>query len=580
MTAKTTTKPKPESQNLNSVIAQVSKDKGIDKAVLVDALEASILTAAKKIFGQDRLLEAHFEESLGQVELFQYMQVVEDVQNGELELDLEIAQKVDTDVDIGDELGFQIFYLEEHQERARAEDDKYGDILGIKTQRNLFGRVAAQTAKQVIIQRVREAERDMVYSEYKDRKGEIVTGIARRFERGDVVVDLGRAEAVLPVREQMPRESFRSGDRVQAYVKDVSKESKGPQIKLSRTDAGIVLKLFEMEVPEIYEGIVKIVHIAREPGERTKIAVASSDSDVDPVGACVGMKGSRVQAVVQELRGEKIDIVPWSPDIARFVCHAIAPAEVQRVLIDEDSHTIELVVGDEQLSLAIGRRGQNVRLASQLVSWKIEIHSESKIAAVKTELKEHLLALGDPVLDEITIDYLFKLGFHSPDNLLSAEAADFMNIPGFTEDTVDRMKGVAASLKDRGAYEGNRRREQPVEPVRYEPIVPHHDRESGRLKLVRGLNERLLADLIAAGFRTVESIARVGNLAQLAAIDNIGLKKARQLRDASDKYLAEETAAGGYEALMSDVDLDEEEEEVTSDTAGETSQDDDTEATA
>ncbi len=551
-----TTTTAPASQNnLNAVIQQVSKDKGIDKAVLVEALESAILTAAKKVFGQDRMLEAHFDEVQGHVELFQYMQVVDDIDNEDQQLGLEDAQKVDPDVQPGDELGFQIFYLEEHAQRAREEDQKYGDMIGVKTQRNAFGRIAAQTAKQVIIQRVREAERDMVYNEYKDRKGELVTGIARRFERGDVVVDLGRAEAVLPVREQMPRESYRAGDRVQAYVKDVSKESKGPQIKLSRTDAGLVLKLFEMEVPEIYEGIVKIVHIAREPGERTKIAVASSDSDVDPVGACVGMKGSRVQAVVQELRGEKIDIVPWSPDIARFVCHAIAPADVQRVLIDEDSHTIELIVGDEQLSLAIGRRGQNVRLASQLVSWKIEIHSESKIAAIKQELKEHLLALEESALDETTIDYLFKLGYHSPDNLLVSEASDFANIPGFTEATVDRMKAVARALKERDSH-GQRRRE-PQPPPQYETITNNsHDRDIDRLKLVRGLTERLLAGLFDLGFKSVEALAKDSNLARIAQIDNIGLKKARHLREAALRYLEEEAAAGGYEALMSDVDLD------------------------
>ena len=555
-----TTTPNPNSQNLTAVIAQVSKDKGIDKAVLVEALEAAIVTAAKKVFGQDRQLEAHFEESLGQVELFQYMQVSEDVQIPDVELDIETARNVDPDVQAGEELGFQIFYLEEHAKRAKEEDDKYGDILGVRAQRSTFGRIAAQTAKQVIIQRVREAERDVVYNEYKDRKSEIVAGIARRFEHGNVIVDLGRAEAVLPVREQMPRESYRAGDRVQAYVKDVSKESKGPQIKLSRTDPGLVLKLFEMEVPEIYEGIVKIVHIAREPGERTKIAVASSDSDVDPVGACVGMKGSRVQAVVQELRGEKIDIVPWNHDVARFVCHAIAPAEVQRVLIDEESHTIELIVGDDQLSLAIGRRGQNVRLASQLVSWKIEIHSESKMAAIKQELKEHLLKLNEPSLDDVIIDYIFKLGFHSPENILMADYGEFANLPGFTEDTLDRMKEVAAELKEKAGPDPRRRDTHAGPPPVYEQGPTPHDREGGRLKLVRGLSERLLQQLMAAGFRSVESLAKEPNLARIAQVDAIGLKKARQIRDASAKYLEEETAAGGYEALMSDVDLDDEDE--------------------
>jgi N utilization substance protein A len=548
--------------NLNAVINQVSKDKGFDKQILIEALEASILTAAKRIFGYERQLEAQYDDELGQVELFQYMEVVGgkgDIEHIDIQIDLDTARRVDPDAEAGDELGFQIFYLEEHAERAQEEDKKYGDILRIRTQRHSFGRVAAQTAKQVIIQRVREAERDIVFNEYKDRKGEIVTGIARRFERGDVVVDLGRAEAVLPVREQMPRESYRAGDRVQAYVKDVTKAARGPQIILSRTDTGLIMKLFEMEVPEIYEGIVRIVAVAREPGERTKIAVASSDSDVDPVGACVGMKGSRVQAVVQELRGEKIDIVPWSSDIAKFVCHAIAPADVYRVLIDDATNTIELIVADDQLSLAIGRRGQNVRLASQLVGWKIEIHSESKIDAMKEELKQHLLELGDENLDDSTIEYLFKLGFHSPENLLTADEADLTMIPGITNDTVDRIRSVAAELK--GQQEGNNRARQQAEeaaPVEIEDDHAPQNREIGRLSNVRGLNQRLLDELLVAGYETVETIAHETDIARLAKVENIGIKKARSVRDASRKYLAEEEAAGGYEALMSDIDLDEE----------------------
>ncbi|MFT7623955.1 MAG: N utilization substance protein A, partial [Myxococcota bacterium] len=509
------------SQNLNPVIQQVSKEKGIESAVLVDAIEASILTAAKKVFGYERQLEAVYEEELGQVELFQYMEVVEhenadDVEEPEVQLPLGIARRVDPEAEPGDELGFQIFYLEEHTERAREEDEKYGDILNVKQHRSTFGRIAAQTAKQVIIQRVREAERDIVFNEYKDRKGELVTGIARRFERGDVVVDLGRAEAVLPVREQMPRESYRAGDRVQAYVKDVRKEAKGPQIILSRTDTGLILKCFEMEVPEIYEGIVRIVNVAREPGERTKIAVASSDSDVDPVGACVGMKGARVQAVVQELRGEKIDIVPWSSDIAKFVCHAIAPADVSRVLIDDATNTIELIVGDDQLSLAIGRRGQNVRLASQLVGWKIEIHSETKINAMKDELKEHLLALDAAGLDESTIEYLFKLGFHSPDNLINADPEELTMIPGITVETVESIHSVAAAVKEKSGGGGRQRDMRPAPVIAPEPedTAPVH-REIGRLQLVRGLRAALLDELVAQGYDTVESLGEATDLARV-----------------------------------------------------------------
>ena len=553
-------------QNLNPVINQVSKEKGIDRQILIEAIEASILTAAKKVFGYERQLEAVYEEDLGQVELFQYMEVVDELDDPETQLDLSIARKVDPEAEPGDELGFQIFYLEEHAERAREEDDKYGDILRVKQHRHSFGRIAAQTAKQVIIQRVREAERDIVFNEYKDRKGELVTGIARRFERGDVIVDLGRAEAVLPVREQMPRESYRAGDRVQAYVKDVSKAAKGPQIILSRTDQGLILKLFEMEVPEIYEGIVRIVNVAREPGERTKIAVGSSDSDVDPVGACVGMKGARVQAVVQELRGEKIDIVPWSSDIAKFVCHAIAPADVSRVLIDEDTNTIELIVGDDQLSLAIGRRGQNVRLASQLVGWKIEIHSETKINAMKEELRTHLLALEDDALDDTTIEYLFKLGFHSPDNLLNAHEDDLTMIPGVNAETVNQIRQVAQTVKDAGgpemSHRGGREQQQAPRPQPKAEVKLPRDREIGRFELIRGMTASLIEDFMDAGYDSVERMAHEPNLAKVSQAQNIGIKKARALREACRKYLAEEAEAGGYEALMDDVDLDEDEPEA------------------
>ena len=263
-----------------------------------------------------------------------------------------------------------------------------GDEIGVKVDTSGFGRILAQTAKQVIIQMIREAERDNVFEEYKDRKGEIVNGIVRRFEKGAIIVDLGRAEAVLPLREQVPRETYRPNDRIRAYVIDVNKASKGAQIILSRTCMEMLTKLFEQEVPEMYEGIVTIQAAAREPGGRSKIAVVSRDSDVDPVGACVGMKGSRVQAVVQELRGERIDIVPWSPDPARYVCASLSPAQVSKVIIDEGAKSMDVIVPDDQLSLAIGRKGQNVRLAVQLTGWRIDIKSESKMRELAQWLSE------------------------------------------------------------------------------------------------------------------------------------------------------------------------------------------------
>jgi N utilization substance protein A len=449
--------------NLNQIIDQVSKEKNIDRSVLVEALEQGILSAAKKVFSHLRELEAKYNEEIGNVELMMYMVVVDEdaLEVVERQLPLSTAQLIDDQAQIGDELGFQIFYLDRDRASAEQEDAKYGDFLGIRTARTSFGRIAASTAKQVIMQRVRDAERDVVFNEYKDRKGELVTGIVRRFERGgNVIVDLGRAEAVLPQREQIFRESYRAGDRVQAYVKDIKRDAKGPQIILSRTDDRLIEKLFELEVPEIYEGIVKVMRVSREPGERAKIAVASKDSDVDPVGACVGMKGSRVQAVVQELKGEKIDIVPWSPDTAKFVCNAIQPAEVSRVLIDEDNQTIELIVPDDQLSLAIGRRGQNVRLASKLVGWKIDIQSESKVEEMKQVLGAALAVVEG--LDDSLTGYLFKLGYHSPDNLLNAHAEDLAAIPGISEEMALQIQQIAFEVKKRRDEEMRQAKERAV----------------------------------------------------------------------------------------------------------------------
>lgn len=431
--------------NWNEVIELVSREKGIPREVFIEALEEAILKAAKKLFGEERTLESSFNEDTGQVELFQYMMVMDKVGNPMTDLPFDLAVKVDPEAQPGDELGFQIFYLEADRDKAREEDMKFGDILQLQTYRKSFGRIAAQTAKHVVLQKVQEAERTIVFNEYRDRAEDLVTGVARRFEKGNVIVDLGKAEAILPFREQCPRESYRAGDRVQAYVKDVNRDPKGHQIVLSRTDPRFVVKLFEKEVPEIYEGIVKIVAVAREPGERTKLAVTSTDSDVDPVGACVGMKGSRVQAVVQELRGEKIDIIPYSVDLPRFVVSAIAPAVVTRVLIDENNHQIELIVADDQLSLAIGRRGQNVKLASKLLQWSIEIHGESRIAELKERLKKILVTIDG--VDESLAEYLFKLGYHSPENLLNADENELSAIPGISKDLAQAIQQKAHELK-------------------------------------------------------------------------------------------------------------------------------------
>ncbi|HEY0138784.1 MAG TPA: transcription termination factor NusA, partial [Nannocystis sp.] len=378
--------------------------------------------------------------------LFQVLYVVEEVQSKHREISLEQAHRAGLEAEVGDELLFQIFYLDADKKRAEQQSKDYAEIEALQFGQHGFGRIAAQTAKQVIIQRVREAERENMFDAYKDKKGELMTGIVRRFERGSIVVEVdnGKAEALLPAREQVPRESLRPGDRIVAYVKDVDKSARGPQIILSRTHRGLVEKLFEHEVPEIYEGIVRIEACAREPGARSKIAVSSRDRDVDPVGACVGIRGSRVQAVVQELRGEKIDIVPFNDDPARFVCNAIQPATVSRVLIDAERHTMELVVPDDKLSLAIGKKGQNVRLASRLTGWRIDIYSESKLRQMERRSLAEMAAI--PGVGDTVASSLFQMGWRNLRDLAIADADELAQVQGIG--SVDRAESIIEVAND------------------------------------------------------------------------------------------------------------------------------------
>jgi N utilization substance protein A len=515
--------------SLQHVIEQVSQEKGIDAKILVEATEQAILTAAKKTFGPDRELEARFNDETGAVDLFQYMTVVQAVENSEQEISVEEAETHGLEAEIGEELGFQIFYLPEDRDKAREQDKQFGELLSLDQSRSRFGRIAAQTAKQVIIQRVRDAERERVYAEYKNRQGEIITGVVRRFERGsNIIVDLGRGvEAVLPPREQTPRESYRPGDRIVAFLKDIDREARGPQIILSRTDVGLLVKLFEMEVPEIYEGIVRIVAAAREPGARSKIAVSSRDSDVDPVGACVGMKGSRVQAVVQELRGEKIDIVPWDRDPARFVCNAIAPAEVVRVVIDEANSNMELVVPDPKLSLAIGRRGQNVRLASQLTGWRLDIVSESRFKQIE---EEAMAALSRLSADEEISRSLYRMGFRSLDEVVEASEGELASVPGISAEDVAQLRDDAGRA---------------MEELRKESLAAMADRteaplDRDKLLLVRGVNGRVADQLEQNGYGSVEAIAAEEDTDRLAIKSGLGAAKAQALKAAVAEFVGNE----------------------------------------
>lgn len=426
--------------DLKKVIEQVSREKGVDREVLIKTLEEAVKAAAKKKQGLNFDLEVTFNEEIGEIEVFGFKEVVEKVTNEHLEISLGEANKVDP-------------------------DSKVGDSLGVKLDTDEFGRIAAQSAKQVIMQRLREAERNVVYGDYKDRRGEIVHGIVQRFDKGGIVVNLGRTEADLPVKEQIPRENYKQGDRVRAYILDVRQYSRGPQILLSRTHPNFLSALFENEVPEIAEGIVSIVQVAREPGGRAKIAVTSRDSDVDPVGACVGMKGSRVQAVVQELRGEKIDIVPWDPDPAKFICSALAPAEVVRVVVDEENHSMEVVVPDDQLSLAIGKRGQNVRLASKISGWHLDVNSESNYNRTLKEAYDSLLRI-EGVGEKTALD-LYQAGYRSAAEVAATPLSELLELKGMDEEKGQRIIESAARVAAEPVVQAAPLEEEaaPAEPV-------------------------------------------------------------------------------------------------------------------
>ncbi len=526
--------------NLNMVIDQVGKDKNINRGVLVQALEQAILTAAKKTFGANREMEAQYNEDTGGVDLFLIVNVVADDAEEGREITSANASTHGLDAELGDELLFQIFYRAEDADRASEQDEKFGDLIGLRNAHKRFGRIAAQTAKQVIYQRVREAERDNVYNEYKDRKGELITGTVRRFERGSLVVELGRAEAVLPVREQVPRESYRAGDSIKAYVLDIDRNARGPQIILSRAHKGLLEKLFEMEVPEIYEKIVRIESSAREPGARAKIAVASRDRDVDPVGACVGMKGSRVQAVVQELRGEKIDIVPYDEDPARFVCNAIAPAEVSRVIIDAEGHRMELIVPDEKLSLAIGKKGQNVRLASQLTGWRIDIHSESKIQELEQRAKHQIASV--PGVGEELAETIFRLGWRSVSDISRAHPEELAQVPGIGG--VEQASAIVDGAKQFLSAEKRRQENARRENERRASLS-----DSAKLLEVEGMSEEVAAKLGAAEVHSVESLSRTRDVGGLARQTGLSRHQVAMLRHNAKVWLGELSASAPKPSL-------------------------------
>ncbi len=393
--------------DIKRVIEQVSRDKGIAVETLAKTLEEALKSAARKKFGNQIDIEAQYSAETGEIEVFQFKEVVETITNPDLQISIEEGRELDPECEAG-------------------------DSLGTKVDTSTFGRIAAQSAKQVIIQKMKDAEKEAVYSNCIDRKGEIINGIVQRMDRGDIIVNIGQTEAILPHREQLPKETYRRGDRVRANIMKVFPDSRGPQIVLSRTHPEFLINLFKTEVPEISEGIVTVQCAVREAGGRAKIAVSSTDFDIDPVGACVGMKGSRVQNVVQELRGEKIDIIPWHVDAAKFVCNALAPAEISRVIIDEENGSMEVIVPDEFLSVAIGKRGQNVRLASKLTGWHLDVQSESIYSQAMKEGYDSLMGVQGVNIG--LADILYEKGFFSAEELSNASVEDLMQIRGIDDE--------------------------------------------------------------------------------------------------------------------------------------------------
>lgn len=406
--------------DLGRVIEQLGKDRGIKKEIIIGAIEQAFLVTARKKFGIQGEYEARYNEGDGEVEIYQYKNVVDKVRDAIVEIDQSEARKLDEECELGDQLGIKI--------------DNPG-----------FSRVDIQTAKQIIFQKVRDAERDILFAEFKHREGDLVTGIARRFEKGNVVVDLGKADAILPKKEIIFGEAFKPGDRIQAYLSEVVMTSRGPEIRLSRTSPMFLVKLFENEVPEILDGTIEIKACAREPGYRAKVAVMSTDRDIDPVGACVGMKGSRVQTIVNELQGEKIDIVRFNEDNEQFAREALRPAEIQSIMVHHADHTLDVIVEDDQLSLAIGRRGQNVRLAAMLTSWKINIISKSKLQERVKLAVENLLQLTG--MNETTAQVLVQNGIMNIIDLSAAEPDLVARVTGRTSvDAKGIIETAAAAL--------------------------------------------------------------------------------------------------------------------------------------
>lgn len=518
-------------KSLTKVINTVSKEKNIDKSIIIKALEQAMIHAALKTFGPQADLEAHYNEELDEVELFQFRTVVEDddVANEVTEIALNEAKKLDNESNLG-------------------------DSIGVKVDTSFLGRIAAQSAKQIIIQKVREAERMQIYEEFKDKVGEILSGYVRRFEHNDIIVDLGKTEAIIPSNEQIPTEKFRVKDRIQGLVLEVKKSSRGPQIVLSRAHPGFLVALFEQVVTEIYDGIVTIESAARDPGYRSKIAVYSKDSSVDPVGSCVGIKGQRVQSVVQELNGEKIDIIQWDRDPAKLVCNALAPAVVSKVIVDEAAHSMEVIVPEDQLSLAIGKKGQNVRLAAQLTGWKLDIKSETKLEKELSNIKKLIASI--PGVGDIKASILVYEGIAKPEDLaamnprivsrilnISVEEAETIinNAKNYDPSTVELDnidEDLSEETKELLANASATPKTNDLNILGSNSII-RSDRIEMFLKLP-GVGEAAATALAEAGYAKIGDIL-ADSSEELAQKTGLPISIVKTIQKAADKYLQEES---------------------------------------
>lgn len=481
--------------NLDSILTQLGKEKGIDRQLLIEAIESAMLSAARKHYGHNLNLETQYNEETGGIEVIQFKTVVEEVEEEGTQISVEDARK-------------------EYDSEAMV-----GDELGKKLDTQVLGRIAAQTAKQVIVQKVRDAERGVIFEEYKGRKGELINGIVQRYDRGVVVVNLGRTEAAMPKREQIGRERYRQGDRIRAMILDIDPTARGSQVILTRSHPDVLKKLFALEVPEIAEGVIEIKAVAREPGERAKIAVSSNDSSVDPVGACVGVKGSRVQAVVQELRGERIDIITWTPDEPSFVARSLSPAEVTRVVVDEDEHSMEVIVADDQLSLAIGKRGQNIKLASKLTGWRLDVRS---VTVAEEEARRARLAIeAISGIDFHIAELLFQSGFRSARDIADSTIEELTEIDGVSSEKASEIIANAKTQADIVAA-------QVVEGEKEDENLPS---DLDQLLLGPDLREKLFA----AGKRTIQSVAEQKD-EELLAIPEVTDSDVNVIKDALDAF--------------------------------------------